>query len=266
MAIRAFIAIFAILGLSVMSYLTYLHFTQAQSFCDFSAELSCDVVTTSIYSEVFGIPVSIMGMAYFALIALVAVFHKKKSAFRALVFLTVFVLVPSLYLTMTEALFIGSFCVLCETSKALMVLILIIAVVALTKEKESISFREVAPLIIAGLLATGITYFAQQSGGTKADYSELISCLNDKGVIYYKSVKCSNCRRQEQALGPAYPKLNSVECHPEGKDPKPELCLQKSVTKTPMFIIENDGVEVGRVVGIQRPNELASFAGCSFGQ
>lgn len=264
MALRGIIAIIALVGFSIMSYLTYVHFTQAQSFCDFSAEVSCDVVTTSIYSEVFGIPVSIMGMGYFSLVALLMVFHKKRSVFRAVVFLTAFVLVPSLYLTMTEALFIGSFCVLCETSKSLMVLILVLAFVALKKEKDSISLREIAPLLIAGLLATGITYFAQQSGGTKADYSDLMACLNEKGVVYYKSVKCSNCRRQELVFGSAYSKLNSVECHPDGKNPNPELCLEKEITKTPTFIIEQDGKEIKRVIGIQQLTDIASFAGCPF--
>lgn len=260
---RVLIGIFALAGLGIMSYLTYTHFANAQSFCDFTTEVSCDVVTTSIYSELFGIPMSILGMGYFTLILLLAAFYKKDSFFRAALFITIFVLVPSFYLTLMEVIVIDSFCVLCETSKVLMLLIAGLSLAHVIK-KKIFSFRDIAPILIAGILVSGITYFAQQGGGTKKDYSELISCLNEKGVVYYKSVRCSNCRRQEKLLGIAYPKLNAVECHPDGEDPRPQLCLEKNVTKTPTFILERDGIEVKRAEGIQQVNELAKFADCPF--
>ena len=55
----------ALLGLVIMSYLTYIHYANTSSFCDISKEVSCDVVTTSLYSEVFGLPVSVLGLGYF---------------------------------------------------------------------------------------------------------------------------------------------------------------------------------------------------------
>ncbi|MDP2676762.1 MAG: vitamin K epoxide reductase family protein [bacterium] len=259
---RILAILFAFAGLGIMIYLTYLHYANAQSFCDFSAEVSCDVVTTSIYSEVFGIPMSLLGIGFFSLLIVLLFFYKKDAVFQSVFFLALFMLVPSFYLTFIEVSVIKAFCVLCESSKVTMIGILIISFLA-ARKTTPIPLRNTIPIIIGGLLVVGITYFAQMSGGTKEDYSELFLCANDNQVIYYKSVRCSSCRRQEQVFGPAYSKLQSIECHPDGDNPQPELCLEKNITKTPTFIIERDGVEVKRAIGIQQIPEFADFAGCS---
>ena len=122
---RYFIAILAVIGLAIMSYLTYIHYANVKSFCDISAEVSCDVVTTSIYSEIFGIPVSVLGLLYFAVVLVVSLAKKNLHFFQLIFFATIFALIPSLYLTLTEVLFIKSFFLLFETSKTIIFIILI---------------------------------------------------------------------------------------------------------------------------------------------
>lgn len=257
---RVFIAIISTGGFGIMAYLTYIHFANTQSFCDISETVSCDVVTTSIYSEIFGVPISIMGLGYFGLVFLLSVFHRKKSFYQVIFFLTLFVLIPSLYFTALEAFVIKAFCILCETSKALMFTILAVSFVAM-KQKFGWVARNAIPVLIAGIVAAGVTYFAQASITTQADYTTFVTSLNEEGVIYYKSVKCNNCKRQEAMLGEAYKKLNSVECHPDGENPQVELCLQKKIRKTPTFLIEEDGVEKKRLEGLQPLDDLAKWAG-----
>lgn len=259
---RILAILFAFVGLGIMIYLTYLHYAQAQSFCDFSEEVSCDVVTTSLYSEVFGIPMSLLGIGFFALLILLLFRDKKDSVFQSVFFLTLFMLIPSFYLTFIEASVIKAFCVLCESSKVTMLGILAVSFLAARKHPP-FPLRNAIPIIIGGLLVVGITFFAQSGGGTKEDYSELFLCANENNVTYYKSVRCANCRRQEQVFGPAYSKLNSVECHPEGENPQVELCLEKDISKTPTFVIERDGAEIKRAIGIQQIPAFADFAGCS---
>ncbi|OGF79273.1 hypothetical protein A3A15_01385, partial [Candidatus Giovannonibacteria bacterium RIFCSPLOWO2_01_FULL_43_60] len=101
-------------GIGIMSYLTYIHYSASKSFCDISQEVSCDVVTTSIYSEIFGVPVSVLGLLFFAAV-LFLILKKRDKAFQTLFIITLFALVPSLYLSLTELLFINSICILCET-------------------------------------------------------------------------------------------------------------------------------------------------------
>ena len=261
--VRILIGLFAVAGLGIMVYLTYIHFSEVQSFCDISEVISCDIVTTGIYSEIFGLPVSILGLGYFSIILLLLFLNKKKDVFRHIFFITLFVLIPSLYLSTLELFVIKAFCILCETSKVLMVAVLITSYTAM---QPKVTFRMVVPIIIAGLIATGITYFAQTGNVVQRDYSEFLTCLNDKGVVYYRSFRCSNCQRQEKLFGEAYPILNSVECHPEGPGGNPKLCLAKGVDKTPTFILEPEGIEIKRLEGLQPLKKLAEFTQCPLEQ
>jgi uncharacterized membrane protein len=54
-------------GLAVAAYLTYAHYTSASALaCPNTGALNCEKVTTSSYSHVFGIPVAVLGLVFFA--------------------------------------------------------------------------------------------------------------------------------------------------------------------------------------------------------
>jgi uncharacterized membrane protein len=54
-------------GLLVAAYLTYEHLTAAATLaCPDTGAISCVKVTTSSYSHVLGVPVAVLGLAYFA--------------------------------------------------------------------------------------------------------------------------------------------------------------------------------------------------------
>jgi len=57
----------SLLGLADAVYLTYQHFSGATSFvgCSASGAVNCEAVTTSPESHVFGIPVAVLGLAFF---------------------------------------------------------------------------------------------------------------------------------------------------------------------------------------------------------
>jgi uncharacterized membrane protein len=55
------------IGLALSGYLTYEHFTASTTLaCTDNGVLNCLQVTTSAQSNVFGIPVAVLGLAYFA--------------------------------------------------------------------------------------------------------------------------------------------------------------------------------------------------------
>lgn len=258
---KLLIIILAFLGIGIMGYLTYIHYVNAQSFCDLSETVSCDIVTTSIYSEILGIPISIAGLSYFALVLLFLLFNKSKNVFRYIFFLTVLMIIPSLYFSFLEVAVIKAVCILCESSKVLMFLILSMSFYK-ARKVSPVTLRMIAPLVITGLTLSAVIFFMQTGNTVKKDYSALVSCLNEQGLTYYKSVKCNNCKRQEKLFGEAIKKLNSIECHPEGKNPRPEFCLEKKISKTPTFILEQEGKEIKRVEGLQSISKLSEFADC----
>lgn len=56
------ISILAILGLLTSIYATYLHFSSApSSICNINESFNCDIVNKGDYSEIFGVPVSVIG-------------------------------------------------------------------------------------------------------------------------------------------------------------------------------------------------------------
>jgi len=66
-----FIIFFCIFGMILAGYLTYNHYSYGSSFCDISETISCQIVNQSTYSEIFGIPVAILGfLAYLTMFIL----------------------------------------------------------------------------------------------------------------------------------------------------------------------------------------------------
>jgi len=113
--------IVALVGIGAMVYLARLHFgaeLEAGSVCELGEGLSCEAVNTSIYSEVLGIPVSFLGVGYFALLFLLTFFKQTKKLWVGIFLFTLFNLIPSLYLTGLELFVINSICVFCEFSKS----------------------------------------------------------------------------------------------------------------------------------------------------
>ena len=59
--------VLALAGLGVSAYLTYAHYTEAALLgCAESGTVNCQKVTTSAQSYVFGIPVAVLGLAFYA--------------------------------------------------------------------------------------------------------------------------------------------------------------------------------------------------------
>ncbi len=56
-----------VLGLGVSAYLTYAHYTDVSALaCPDTGTVNCAKVTTSSESKLIGIPVAVLGLAYFA--------------------------------------------------------------------------------------------------------------------------------------------------------------------------------------------------------
>jgi len=114
---------FSLLGLVSMAYLTYVHYKPSGSaFCDFGPGFSCEVVNKSLFAEVFGVPISIIGLAFFvAAFAMTVrrdIFAKYIGELQAA---TIASLVFGLYLTYVEVGILASICVFCEFSKVVMI-------------------------------------------------------------------------------------------------------------------------------------------------
>jgi len=151
--------IFAAIGLAMMLYMTYVFYSSATPFCDISNAISCGAVSESIYSRVLGVPISVLGVIYFSFVLLLLFVGAGPKMLNILFLTTLFVIIPSLYFSFTEFFLIGAFCLLCESSKVMMLGILGVSFGAM-KERHKLGSKSILVASLSGL-ATIITYFLQ---------------------------------------------------------------------------------------------------------
>jgi uncharacterized membrane protein len=126
---------FALAGLGVSIYLTIAHFTQSALLgCSESGLVNCTKVTTSPQSYVFGIPVAVLGLAfYLAVVALMSPWAWR-SAWREIHLIRIASLVVGigfvLYLVYAELFIIGSICLYCTSVHAITFVLFLLTVFA----------------------------------------------------------------------------------------------------------------------------------------
>jgi uncharacterized membrane protein len=109
--------VLAVLGLGLSVYLTITHFAHVVPFCSNSGAINCLKVTTSPQSYVFGIPVAVLGLAYYAVMSVVNSPWAWRSSDRrvhlARLVLSVLGMGFVLYLISAELLIIKAICLYC---------------------------------------------------------------------------------------------------------------------------------------------------------
>jgi protein-disulfide isomerase/uncharacterized membrane protein len=102
------------------------------SACNFDGWLDCDAVNTSAYSEVFGVPVALLGMLFYGLFAAVA-FHaaarpgRRPAAAGYLRMLSLAGTAASVYLAVVSIAIIRAFCLFCAGLYVLNALVMFLA-------------------------------------------------------------------------------------------------------------------------------------------
>jgi vitamin-K-epoxide reductase (warfarin-sensitive) len=120
--ICAVLATLSVAGIAVSAISLYHHLgTSRSSYCDFGANFSCDMVNRSIYSEILGSPVALIGLLGYGALLTLSMFYKNKGQHTARVLLIVSLvgLAFAVYLTYVEAFLLAVWCVLCLSSLTL---------------------------------------------------------------------------------------------------------------------------------------------------
>jgi uncharacterized membrane protein len=123
------IAVLAIAGVAVSAISLQRHYAKsATAFCELGERFNCDIVNRSEYSSVMGIPVAGIGVAgYGVLFALATVYRSRKGTPVRLLVTALAGLAFALYLTYVEGYVLETWCILCLSSLALIVMITVLA-------------------------------------------------------------------------------------------------------------------------------------------
>ncbi len=129
--------VLAILGFLVAVYMTIFKLTDNQTMC--LGNGGCSVVNNSVYSEVYGIPVAVVGALGYAAILLVLTQSRRWAFLNRNATLVAFGLclagfLFTAYLIYVEIALIHALCPFCLASQAIMTLLFAVAVVRLLRE------------------------------------------------------------------------------------------------------------------------------------
>ncbi len=124
--LRIAMIVLTVLGIGIASYVTYVHYAGIKPAC--TAGESCTKVQTSVYSELAGVPVALMGLiGYLAILATLLAPERENTRFATLV-LTLGGFGFSAYLTYRELFSIHAICEWCVTSAIVMTILMLCSV------------------------------------------------------------------------------------------------------------------------------------------
>ncbi|PIN73253.1 Vitamin K epoxide reductase [Candidatus Woesearchaeota archaeon CG10_big_fil_rev_8_21_14_0_10_45_16] len=108
------IQLISVLGLVTSLYLTNAHLTGGSTACDISPTVSCSFVNTSTFSEIFGIPVALLGMVWFVVLSYLGFkyFWKPKQYVKWLFWWSIVGILSVVYLIWAEII-LGAICLYC---------------------------------------------------------------------------------------------------------------------------------------------------------
>lgn len=118
--------VLTVIGLGVASYLTYVHYAGIKPAC--TAGESCTKVQTSIYSNLAGVPVALMGLiGYITILGLLLSPERETTRF-ATAAVTTAGFAFSAYLTYRELFSIHAICEWCVSSAVILTLLMCLSV------------------------------------------------------------------------------------------------------------------------------------------
>jgi len=127
--LRTAIAVLALAGVAIATYLTYVHYADVEAFC-VAGGGGCEKVQTSDYAELAGLPVAVLGLIGYLLILASLCVRGENGAFAGAV-LALSGFAFSAYLTYRELFTIDAICQWCVASAIVMTVLAILTVVRL---------------------------------------------------------------------------------------------------------------------------------------
>src|ERR1700730_9295730 len=118
--------VLTVIGLGVASYLTYVHYSGIKPACSLGG--SCELVQTSAYSHLAGVPVALMGLIGYVSILLLLLLTESGTTRFAAVGVTAIGFGFSAYLTDRELFSIHAICEWCVSSAVIMTVLVCLAV------------------------------------------------------------------------------------------------------------------------------------------
>lgn len=237
------ILLISILGLLFTGYMTYLHYTSGVGFC-LTGGNECAEIVQGIYSELLGIPVSLIGFLLFFSLGFLSFMSKEESVDKKIFWFSLVGVFGAGYFNYIMLFKLGSLCPWCELSHLSYLIIFFLSSANL---KKFLTYT-----IIVLLLGIFVSWIANASG----QHDELAKCLTAKNVTFYGAFWCPHCNDQKALLGRSMQYINYVECSLPNKDQN-AYCDKQGIEYYPTWDINGE-----KISEVFTPEELAVKSGC----
>jgi uncharacterized membrane protein len=124
--LRIAMIVLTVIGIGLASYLTYVHYAGIKPAC--TAGESCTKVQTSVYSELAGVPVALIGLLGYVSILASLLLPESENTRLATMALTLIGFGFSAYLTGRELFSIHAICEWCVSSAVIMTILMCLSV------------------------------------------------------------------------------------------------------------------------------------------
>ena len=254
------VLILALAGMALAGFLTvYAWMEQALPYC--SAGSPCDVVQSSRWSRLAGLPIAAWGFASYAALAWVAFRVRGLELHWKICWtLSLLMLAVSLYLSAISLFVLEAACSYCLASAG--VAAALFAVSAWQFPQGLPDFKWPGWLAQTGALAAVVVValhlhysgvFTPDMGPEDPYLRALAEHLSQGDAQFYGAFWCERCQRQKELFGASASRLPYVECSPGGRNaPLAPICTVKGVENFPTWIIRDR-----RYTGMLSPEELA---------
>ncbi|MDQ7820824.1 MAG: vitamin K epoxide reductase family protein [Armatimonadota bacterium] len=244
------------LGVLLSGYLLYARAAHAPVYCPLGG--GCDVVQSSRYAAVFGLPVALLGLVYYAaLFVLGARPAPPKRRWSLAVPLAgvgvgasaVFVVVQQTVLRVT--------CSLCLLSALLTLALLAYLVIRQPAAAPSRSWAWAGGTALAAAVFLVAGYAASAPVSADQSYAAgLARHLAATGAKFYGAYWCPHCEDQKRMFGEAAALLPYIECDPRSPQGRPDLCAAAGIRAYPTWDIGGRRYE-----GVLSLEDLAALSG-----
>jgi uncharacterized membrane protein len=254
----------ALLGVALTAYLTLSKWLSTPlPYC--GVESSCDLVQSSRWSMLFGMPLSVWGLLSYATLAcLVWRARRRVGAWTGAFYLSGVCTGISLYLSAVSWFEIEALCVYCTASTVLMTLLFVVVCSQKPSNLQKFKWRVGLPIaaLWAVLVVTGLhLHFSglfDAGAGPEKPYLKALSIhLTESGGKFYGAYWCPRCQNQKELFEASAARLPYVECSPGGRNgPRNLACVNRDIREFPTWIIGSR-----RYVGALSPDNLARYSG-----
>ncbi|TMX04180.1 hypothetical protein EJD97_011048 [Solanum chilense] len=276
------------IGFLETSYLTFLKLTNSEAFCPVGDGASCGDILNSSYSAVFGVPLPLIGMVAYGVVAILGIQLGQKSrplgigeANGRLVLLgttTSMAAASAYFLYILSTKFTGEFCPYCLASVLLSFSLFISSMKGLgfQEVQKDVGIQLLIVLLVVSTLNN--SYSDSQSTNTGSALAEmeyftteitsestpfaisLAKHLHSIGAKMYGAFWCSHCQEQKQMFGREAAKLlDYVECFPYGLKRGISMinaCQEAKLEGFPTWVINGEVLS-----GEKKLSELAALSG-----